>query len=82
MSRKSAGRKRSGSRFFIETVGLPALDVLDPVCGREVNLILHEDNQAAIQVIKTGRNPTMRSLQRSHGIRIRFLHDLFSQKMM
>ena len=36
-----------------------------------------EDNQAATQVIKIGRNPTMRHLQRTHGISARWLHDLF-----
>ena len=56
------------------------MDVFDLVCCRPVHLILHEDNQAAIQVIKTGRNPTMRHLQRTHGISVRWLHDLFYPK--
>ena len=29
-----------------------------------IKMYLHEDNQAAIQVFKTGRNPTMRHLGR------------------
>ena len=39
--------------------------------------ILYEDNTAAIQISKTGKNPTMRHLQRHQGINIRLLHDLF-----
>ena len=39
--------------------------------------VLYEDNTAAIQVIKTGKNPTMKHLQRHQGINIRMLHDLF-----
>jgi hypothetical protein len=39
----------------------------------------HEDNQAAIQVIKTGRNPTMRHLGRTHKIDIGWLHNVFAR---
>ena len=39
--------------------------------------MLYEDNTAAIQVIQTGKNPTMKHLQRHQGINIRLLHDLF-----
>merc|ERR1712185_609230 len=70
----------AAAHLALRTVGLPAMDVFDLVCGRPVCLKLHEDNQAAIQVIKTGRNPTMRHLQRTHGISIRWLHDLFFPK--
>ena len=39
--------------------------------------ILYEDNTAAIQIIKTGKSPAMKHLQRHQGINIRLLHDLF-----
>ena len=70
----------AAAHLALRTVGLPAMDVFDLVCGRPVCLKLYEDNQAAIQVIKTGRNPTMRHLQRTHGISVRWLHDLFYPK--
>ena len=53
---------------------------MDTVCERHVVLAMYEDNQAAIQVITTGRNPTMRHLHRTHGISVRWLHDLFFPK--
>ena len=39
--------------------------------------ILYEDNPASIKIFKTGKNPTMKHLQRHQGISIRLLHDLF-----
>ena len=38
-------------------------------------LIMHDDNSAMIQVFKTGRNPTMRTLGRVHGISICPMHE-------
>jgi len=38
-------------------------------------LIFHGDNEAMIQVCRSGRNPTMRHLGRTHGISITWLHD-------
>ena len=40
-------------------------------------MIMFEDNTATIQIIKTGKNPTMRHLLRHQGINIRFLHETF-----
>ena len=39
----------------------------------------HEDNQAAIRVCSTGRNPTMRHLGRTHGVQVSWLHERFLQ---
>jgi hypothetical protein len=36
---------------------------------------LHVDNQAMAAVIRSGRNPTMRHLSRTHGISISWLHE-------
>ena len=41
---------------------------------------MHDDNTAMIQVCRTGRNPTMRTLGRVHGISINTMHEaLFRQ---
>ena len=37
--------------------------------------MFHEDSQAMIQVIKTGRNPTMRRLHRVHRISVAWLRE-------
>jgi hypothetical protein len=43
-------------------------------------LYVHEDNQAMIQVIKSGKNPTMRYLGRTHRVSIQWLHERFAEK--
>jgi len=58
--------------------GVPALALWDVLLGRPQCIMFHEDNQAAIQVMKTGRNPTMRHLERTHKVCIAWLHDQFS----
>ena len=37
--------------------------------------MFHEDNESMIQVIRTGKNPTMRQLGRVHRVAIAVLHE-------
>ena len=60
-----------------KAIGAPTLDLLDLISGRKVMLFMFEDNTAAIQIIKTGKNPTMRHLLRHQGINIRVLHETY-----
>ena len=46
--------------------------------GKRNTLQFHEDNQAMIQICKNGRSPTMRHLGRTHGIKLAYLHDSFT----
>eukprot|EP00972_Heterocapsa_arctica_P054975 8105993-Heterocapsa_arctica.AAC.1 len=39
----------------IRSEGLPALQLWEIVLGREINLVLLEDNNATMQVLKSGR---------------------------
>ena len=63
----------------IRTVGVPALDLWEFVLQRLVILELMEDNQSTIQVIKTGKNPTMRHISRTHGVNVSWLHDCYAR---
>ena len=47
--------------------------------GRDNVLIFHEDNTAMIQVCKTGNNPTLRHLGRTHRVDVHWLHERFSE---
>eukprot|EP00969_Alexandrium_andersonii_P280475 12399909-Alexandrium_andersonii.AAC.1 len=47
----------------------------DHVLGREVRVSLGEDNQACIQVLQSGQNPTMRHLERTHLVSLKWLHE-------
>ena len=40
-------------------------------------MVFHEDNQAMIHVINTGRNHTMRYLLRTHRVSVSWLHERF-----
>ena len=42
-------------------------------------LVVHEDNDVAIRVIRTGKNQTMRHLSRSHGIHIAWIHEMYER---
>eukprot|EP00969_Alexandrium_andersonii_P013670 596668-Alexandrium_andersonii.AAC.1 len=45
------------------------------VLGREVTVTLGEDNQACIQVLTSGQNPTMRHLERTHAVSVKWLRE-------
>ena len=57
---------------------IPSLDLWEVVLQRSPVLAdMREDNQAMIQVMKTGRNPTMRTLPRVHRVDIAWLHERY-----
>ena len=59
--------------------GLPAMDLWKVLLGREVKCEFLEDNQAAIRVIETGKNPTLRYLGRTHLVDIAWLVERFKE---
>ena len=54
---------------------LPSLDLYDQLLPKGYHKVVHEDNQAMIQIAHTGINKTMRWLSRNHGLAIRHLYD-------
>ena len=54
---------------------IPALDLWDCLLPSRHQPVFHEDNQAMIRVIESGRNPTMRHLGRVHRISVAWLHE-------
>ena len=70
----------------LKTAGLPAIIIMKILSlaanvGRNSQTLLHfhVDNQAMASVIRTGRNPTMRHLSRTHGIAISWLHEQYNE---
>ena len=59
----------------VRSSGLPALALWEKLLERRLVLQLQEDNSAAKRVVETGRNPTMRHLNRTHKVDLRFLHE-------
>ena len=67
----------AGSHGLVREL-IPALDMCDKVLPAGYDAIFHEDNQAMIRVIETGRNPTMRYLHRTHRIAVATLHEIIT----
>ena len=66
----------------IRTLGVPSLQLWDAVLGRDVRklkAIFKEDNEVAIRVLNTGKNPTMRHMQRTHGLDLAWLCERFER---
>ncbi len=60
---------------MMKAIGIPARDLWEVLLRKDIPLFFHEDNQAMIQVVKTGKNPTMRHLGRVHRIAVGWLHE-------
>ncbi len=63
------------ANLAVRMLGIPFLGACEKVIGSKLRLTFNEDNQSAPQVIKTGKNSTVRHLPRAHGISISALHD-------
>ena len=63
----------------LRTMGLPAVSIWETLTESSPKLLFHDDNQGMIGVVRSGRNPTMRHLERTHGISITSLHEHFSK---
>ena len=56
---------------------LPAMDICKYILGPDFLTWFHEDNTALIRVIRTGHNPTLRHLGRTHGVDIASMREKF-----
>lgn len=65
--------------FALRTAGIPSLAIWSVVLPRIKKILFHEDNQAMIQVVKSGRNPTMRHVGRTHRVSVAELHQMFQR---
>ena len=54
--------------FALRTMGIPVVDLWTIVAGKEPRIVFHDDNQAMIAVIRSGKNPT---------ISITWMHEMF-----
>ncbi len=63
----------------VRTIGVPSLSLWDKLFDQDVVCLFHEDNAAMIQVCKTGKNPTMRHMGRTHRVDVLWLHERFKE---
>ena len=57
---------------------VPALDMCDKLLPPNYPAVFHEDNQAMIRNIRSGRNPTMRYLHSTHRLSVAVLHAIIT----
>ena len=60
----------------MRAMGMPALKLLQRILKKSPDFVFYDDNKAMIGVVRLGRNPTMRHLERSHGVCISWTHVL------
>ena len=66
----------------MRAMGMPALKLLQRILKKSPNFVFYDDNKAMIGVVRSGRNPTMRHLERSHGVCISWMHEMFTRDYM
>ena len=64
--------------YAMRTTGLPAHSLWEALMPDGHRLTVHEDNQAMIACVRSGRNPTMRYLHRTHRVSVQWLHERFT----
>ena len=65
--------------YAMSRIGLPAITLWKLLSATDPNFVFYDDNQTMIGVVRTGKNPTMRHLERSHGICIAWMHEVFQE---
>ena len=64
----------------LRLIGLPALELWSVLLPYGSYMWFLEDNQAMLQCIRTGRNPTMRHLARTHRVSVAWIHEQYAAK--
>ena len=79
VSHSTLGAEIVAADMALRIVGTPALNLWDTLLEKPTVCVFHEDNSAMIQVCRTGRNPTMRHLGRTHRVDVHWLHERFTE---
>ena len=61
----------------LRMVGCPGLELWQNLLPHAPKIRFLEDNQAMLQCVKTGRNPTMRHLPRTHCVQVGWIHERY-----
>jgi len=66
----------------LRTHAIPVISLWKTLAGRDTKIVFHDDNQGMIAIIRSGQNPTMRHLERTHGISIQWMHEIFQNDLI
>ena len=65
--------------YMVRNLGLPATELWSVLLDRKVLVNIFEDNQAVLQIVRTGKNMTMRHFERTHRVPVAWLHELYHE---
>ena len=64
----------------VRAVGIPAKHFWEYILNRPMEMVLREDNQATICVIKNGYSPALRHMPRTHRVSVAWLSELIQEE--
>ena len=67
--------------YALRTHAIPVISLWKTLVGSDPEIIFHDDNQGMIAIIRSGQNPTMHHLERTHGISIQWMHEIFQNDL-
>jgi hypothetical protein len=79
-SKSTAESELVSLSYSLYEEGLPMLNLWQSVSGKHVPLIIKEDNEATIKIIKKGYSSKLRSLSRTHRVNLGALHETINHK--
>ena len=68
--------------YALRTHAVPTISLWKTLVGNDPKIVFHDDNQGMIAIIRSGQNPTMRHLERTHGISIQWMHEIFQNDLI
>ena len=81
VSRSTPKAEIVAADMTLRNYGIPSIGLWQILTGKAPEILFHDDNQGMIGVARTGRNPTMRHLERTHAIAIVSLLTISSYSM-
>jgi hypothetical protein len=66
----------------IRAEGLPLLPLFDLVLARNCQLMVREDNEATIKMIRSGKFAAMRHVGRTHRVNLAWLHEVIDDEQV
>ena len=68
--------------YALRTHAIPIISLWKTLVQQDPKIVFHDDNQGMIAIIRSGQNPTMRHLERTHGISIQWMHEIFQNDLI
>jgi len=65
--------------FMVKTELIPAMYIWDTLFQRQVKLHVFEDNQSVLYIVTTGKNQTMRHMERVHRVSMAWLYEIYDR---